>query len=128
MYEDPLVSVGIRVQDARCSQSHRKCECCWYRHHLFHSQGALFVAWPCCTVCNTLTTVAPDPAPHCHRLQGRHLVLGWVQDHRRVPSPPCLCEDYDYAGCISTPRALYLDGAGNVHQAPLPELNLLRSE
>jgi sucrose-6-phosphate hydrolase SacC (GH32 family) len=65
------------------------------------------------------------PFPH-PPLQGRQLLWGWIQEHRRVPPPPCECADYDYAGCLSTPRVLFSRG-GRLHQAPLPELALLRS-
>jgi sucrose-6-phosphate hydrolase SacC (GH32 family) len=31
-------------------------------------------------------------------LQGRNLLLGWIQEHRRVPPPPCETTMYSYAG------------------------------
>lgn len=35
--------------------------------------------------------------------------------------------DFDYAGCVSLPRCLSLTPDGRLHQAPLPEVALLRS-
>ena len=34
-------------------------------------------------------------------LQGRHVLWGWLQERRKVGS-------YDYAGCLSVPRVLYI--------------------
>jgi sucrose-6-phosphate hydrolase SacC (GH32 family) len=59
-------------------------------------------------------------------VQGRQLLYGWIQEHRRVPTPPALCDEYSYAGCISTPRVLQLVG-GQLWQTPLPEINALRT-
>lgn len=59
-------------------------------------------------------------------LQGRQLLYGWIQEHRRVPTPPALCDAYSYAGCISTPRVLQLVD-GQLWQTPLPEINALRT-
>jgi sucrose-6-phosphate hydrolase SacC (GH32 family) len=58
--------------------------------------------------------------------QGRQLLYGWMQEHRRVPTPPALCDEYSYAGCISTPRVLQLV-EGQLWQTPLPEINTLRT-
>lgn len=33
-----------------------------------------------------------------------------MKELRNVPAPPCLCNKYSYAGCLSLPRALYLRG------------------
>jgi sucrose-6-phosphate hydrolase SacC (GH32 family) len=60
-------------------------------------------------------------------LQGRQLLYGWVQEHRRVPTPPANCDDYSYAGCIATPRVLQLVD-GKLYQTPLPELDQLRTK
>jgi sucrose-6-phosphate hydrolase SacC (GH32 family) len=59
-------------------------------------------------------------------VQGRQLLYGWIQEHRRVPTPPALCDEYSYAGCISTPRVLQLVGE-QLWQTPLPELTALRT-
>jgi sucrose-6-phosphate hydrolase SacC (GH32 family) len=59
-------------------------------------------------------------------MQGRQLLYGWMQEHRRVPTPPALCDDFCYAGCISTPRVLRLLG-DKLYQSPLPEINALRT-
>jgi sucrose-6-phosphate hydrolase SacC (GH32 family) len=70
---------------------------------------------------------APNPpSPRSTPAQGRQLLWGWIQEHRRVPPPPCECDAYSYAGCVSTPRLLFTRG-GRLHQTPLPELALLRS-
>lgn len=67
------------------------------------------------------------PPPHTLCLtQGRQLLYGWMQEHRRVPTPPALCEEFSYAGCISTPRVLQLV-EGQLWQMPLPEINSLRT-
>jgi sucrose-6-phosphate hydrolase SacC (GH32 family) len=60
--------------------------------------------------------VTPNPHPQ----QGRQLIWAWLQEH---PNPGGA---HDYAGCISTPRALSLEG-GRLVQVPLPELEGLRS-
>jgi sucrose-6-phosphate hydrolase SacC (GH32 family) len=60
-------------------------------------------------------------------LQGRQLLYGWMQEHRRVPTPPALCDDFCYAGCISTPRVLQLMG-DKLYQSPLPEIDALRTK
>ncbi|KAF8056752.1 BFRUCT3 [Scenedesmus sp. PABB004] len=49
---------------------------------------------------------------------GRLLLWGWLQERRTVGS-------YDYAGCMSVPRLLHLDG-DRLHQSPAPELLQLR--
>ena len=36
-------------------------------------------------------------------LQGRYIMWGWLQERRKVGS-------YDYAGCLSLPRVLYIRG------------------
>ena len=36
-------------------------------------------------------------------VQGRYIMWGWLQERRKVGS-------YDYAGCLSLPRMLYLCG------------------
>jgi sucrose-6-phosphate hydrolase SacC (GH32 family) len=38
-----------------------------------------------------------------HIVQGRHILWGWLQERRKVGS-------YDYAGCLSLPRIIYLCG------------------
>lgn len=53
-------------------------------------------------------------------------MYAWIQEHRRVPTPPALCGDYSYAGCISTPRVVTLLD-GRLHQEPLPEITRLRT-
>ena len=68
-----------------------------------------------------LSAVASPPFP-----QGRQLLWGWIQEHRRVSPPPCECPDFTYAGCVSSPRCLFLR-EGRLYQTPLPELVLLRS-
>jgi sucrose-6-phosphate hydrolase SacC (GH32 family) len=60
-------------------------------------------------------------------LQGRQLLYGWMQEHRRVPTPPALCDDFCYAGCVGTPRVLQLVG-GRLYQTPLPEIDALRTK
>eukprot|EP00878_Enallax_costatus_P001235 GHUV01001378.1.p1 GENE.GHUV01001378.1~~GHUV01001378.1.p1 ORF type:complete len:664 (+),score=239.16 GHUV01001378.1:126-1994(+) len=59
--------------------------------------------------------------------QGRQLLYGWIQEHRRVPTPPNNCSDFMYAGCISTPRVLHLH-EGHLYQTPLPEIDALRTK
>ena len=39
---------------------------------------------------------------------------GWLQERRKVGS-------YDYAGCLSVPRIMYLRG-DRLHQEPAPEV------
>ncbi|WIA42006.1 hypothetical protein OEZ86_009303 [Tetradesmus obliquus] len=58
--------------------------------------------------------------------KGRQLLYGWMQEHRRVPTPPALCEDFCYAGCIGTPRVLTLL-CDRLYQTPLPEIDALRT-
>lgn len=41
---------------------------------------------------------------------------GWLQERRKVGS-------YDYAGCLSVPRIMYLRG-DRLHQEPAPEVGL----
>lgn len=60
-------------------------------------------------------------------MQGRQLLYGWIQEHRRVPTPPNNCSDFMYAGCISTPRVLHLH-EGHLYQTPLPEIDALRTK
>ena len=36
-------------------------------------------------------------------VQGRHVLWGWLQERRKVGS-------YDYAGCLSVPRLLFIRG------------------
>lgn len=36
-------------------------------------------------------------------VQGRHVLWGWLQERRKVGS-------YDYAGCLSLPRIMYISG------------------
>lgn len=36
------------------------------------------------------------------RLQGRHVLWGWLQERRKAGS-------YDYSGCMTVPRLLYLE-------------------
>lgn len=64
--------------------------------------------------------------PPLAALQGRQLLYGWIQEHRRVPTPPALCDEFSYAGCISTPCVLQLVD-GQLWQTPLPEINALRT-
>ncbi len=47
--------------------------------------------------------------------QGRLLMWGWLQERRKVGS-------YDYAGCLSVPRIMYLRG-DRLHQEPAPEVD-----
>lgn len=51
-------------------------------------------------------------------MQGRHILWGWLQERRKVGS-------YDYAGCMSVPRILYLKG-NRLIQEPAPEVAGLR--
>ena len=51
-------------------------------------------------------------------LQGRHILWGWLQERRKVGS-------YDYAGCMSLPRLIYLRG-DRLIQEPVPEVAALR--
>ena len=46
-------------------------------------------------------------------LQGRHIMWGWLQERRKVGS-------YDYAGCLSLPRVMYISG-NHLHQVPQPQ-------
>ncbi|GLC68481.1 Putative beta-Fructufuranosidase [Pleodorina starrii] len=67
-------------------------------------------------------------APTCFKdPQGRHILWGYMKELRNVPAPPCLCNKYSYAGCVSLPRALYIRG-DKLFQLPLPELTALRSD
>lgn len=50
--------------------------------------------------------------------KGRHLFWGWLQERRRVGT-------YDYSGCLSLPRLIYLRG-DNLVQEPAPEVTRLR--
>ncbi|KAK9916361.1 hypothetical protein WJX75_001798 [Coccomyxa subellipsoidea] len=50
--------------------------------------------------------------------QGRHVLWGWLQERRKVGS-------YDYAGCLSLPRIMYISG-NRLIQEPAPEVNRLR--
>eukprot|EP00879_Flechtneria_rotunda_P000981 GHRR01001115.1.p1 GENE.GHRR01001115.1~~GHRR01001115.1.p1 ORF type:complete len:1028 (+),score=415.34 GHRR01001115.1:835-3918(+) len=59
--------------------------------------------------------------------QGRNILYGWIQEHRRVPTPPSNCQEFTYAGCISTPRVLHLVD-GRLYQQPLPEIDRLRTK
>ena len=43
-----------------------------------------------------------------HSVQGRHILWGWLQERRKVGS-------YDYAGCLSLPRIMYISG-NRLHQ------------
>ena len=52
-------------------------------------------------------------------LQGRHVLWGWLQERRKVGS-------YDYAGCMSLPRLIYIRG-DRLIQEPVPEVAALRS-
>ncbi len=66
----------------------------------------------------------------CSRSQGRVLLWAWMQEARKVAGT------FDYAGCLSCPRELWLDpGDGNdggapptLVQRPVPELDALRQE
>ncbi|KAG2484235.1 hypothetical protein HYH03_016970 [Edaphochlamys debaryana] len=58
---------------------------------------------------------------------GRNILWGYMKELRNVPAPPCLCNKYSYAGCVSLPRALYLRGE-KLFQLPLPELTSLRTD
>ena len=51
--------------------------------------------------------------------QGRHIMWGWLQERRKVGS-------YDYAGCLSLPRVMYISG-NHLHQVlqPRPPSSLL---
>ena len=62
---------------------------------------------------------------HTHTPQGRRLLYGWIQEHRRVPRPPARCGEFSYAGCVSAPRVMSLAG-GRLWLDPLPELERLR--
>ncbi|PNH04923.1 hypothetical protein TSOC_008958, partial [Tetrabaena socialis] len=67
-------------------------------------------------------------APTCFKdPQGRSVLWGYVKELRNTPPPPCLCNKYSYAGCLSLPRALYIRG-DKLFQLPLPELTSLRSD
>jgi hypothetical protein len=59
--------------------------------------------------------------------QGRQLLYAWIQEHRRVATPPNNCADFQYAGCICTPRVLHLHN-GHLYQTPLPEMDMLRTK
>ena len=45
-------------------------------------------------------------------VQGRHIMWGWLQERRTVGS-------YDYAGCLSLPRVMYISG-NRLHQVQQP--------
>lgn len=53
------------------------------------------------------------------QLQGRVLLWGWLQERRKVGS-------YNYAGCLTVPRVLYIRGERLI-QEPIPELSKLRT-
>jgi hypothetical protein len=55
----------------------------------------------------TITLAVPAVPPLS---QGRHVLWGYMKELRNVPAPPCLCNKYSYAGCVSLPRALYIRG------------------
>ena len=44
-------------------------------------------------------------------VQGRHILWGWLQERRKVGS-------YDYAGCLSLPRVMYISG-NRLHQVQI---------
>jgi hypothetical protein len=49
-------------------------------------------------------------------VQGRHVLWGWLQERRKVGS-------YDYAGCLSVPRLLYVRGESLVQVRPAQRAN-----
>ena len=48
---------------------------------------------------------------HVNGVQGRHILWGWLQERRKVGS-------YDYAGCLSLPRVMYISG-NRLHQVQI---------
>lgn len=42
-------------------------------------------------------------------MQGRHILWGWLQERRKVGT-------YEYAGCLTVPRVLYLRGNSLVQE------------
>ena len=44
-----------------------------------------------------------DPKANSCGVQGRHIMWGWLQERRKVGT-------YEYAGCLTVPRVLYLRG------------------
>lgn len=57
----------------------------------------------------------------CQDEKGRWLLWGWLQERRKVGS-------YAYAGCLTLPRILHVSEEGRLIQAPIPELERLRSK
>jgi sucrose-6-phosphate hydrolase SacC (GH32 family) len=57
----------------------------------------------------------------CQDEHGRWLLWGWLQERRKVGS-------YAYAGCLTLPRILHVSEEGRLIQAPIPELERLRSK
>ncbi len=57
-------------------------------------------------------------APLSWQHQGRTLMLGWLRETR----PPEAALAAGWAGCLSLPRELYLDGQGRLAQRPAKEL------
>lgn len=48
------------------------------------------------------------------RVQGRHLLWGWLQERRKAGS-------YDYSGCMTVSRVLYIKD-NRLVQLPVPEV------
>jgi len=64
-------------------------------------------------------SASPFPfSPAAAATGGRTLLWGWVQERRGVGT-------WDYAGCLSTPRVLWLHG-DRLWQEPAPEVRALR--
>ena len=57
----------------------------------------------------------------CQDGNGRWLLWGWLQERRKVGS-------YAYAGCLTLPRVLHVTNEGRLIQAPIPEVNALRTK
>ena len=53
------------------------------------------------SICNEL--LAAGSTQVSGPVQGRHVLWGWLQERRKVGS-------YDYAGCLSVPRLLFIRG------------------
>jgi len=57
----------------------------------------------------------------CQDGRGRWLLWGWLQERRKVGS-------YAYAGCLTLPRILTVTSEGRLIQAPVPEVDKLRTK
>ena len=67
-----------------------------------HSQG--WQMWLCAALASISTCsglMAAGSTQVDGPVQGRHVLWGWLQERRKVGS-------YDYAGCLSVPRLLFI--------------------